>query len=150
MPIVPSKFNTILANSLYECSNTGQSTNYFYTCLNYPINSTLTKAIDRGYLKGWGGLTSQRTHRHISVSIESKMGHMDQQRQGFQSTHPTPKTVPLQVLDIFDYPMEDVPQEPHNACIHFVFMAIYEIMETSSLIKQAASLSHQTAATHML
>jgi hypothetical protein len=23
--------------------------------------------------------------------------------------------------------MEDVPQEPHNTCTHFVFMAIYEI-----------------------
>jgi hypothetical protein len=23
--------------------------------------------------------------------------------------------------------MEDVSQEPHNACTHFIFMAIYEI-----------------------
>jgi hypothetical protein len=35
--------------------------------------------------------------------------------------------VPLQVPDIFDDPMEDVPQEPHNACTHFIFMAIYKI-----------------------
>jgi hypothetical protein len=37
MPIVPSKSNTTLANSLYECSNTGQLMNYYYTCLNYPV-----------------------------------------------------------------------------------------------------------------
>jgi hypothetical protein len=56
------------------------------------------------------------------------MGHMDQQRQGVRSTQPTPTTVPLQVPDIFDAdPMEDVPQEPHNARIQFVFMAIYKI-----------------------
>jgi hypothetical protein len=52
---------------------------------------------------------------------------MDQQRQGVQSTQPTPTTMPLQVPDIFDDPMEDVPQEPHNAHTHFVFMAIYKI-----------------------
>jgi hypothetical protein len=52
---------------------------------------------------------------------------MDQQRQGVQSTQPAPTTVPLQVPDIFDDRMEDVPQEPHNARTHFVFMVIYEI-----------------------
>jgi hypothetical protein len=31
------------------------------------------------------------------------------------------------VPDIFDDPMEDVPQEPHNSHTHFVFMAIYKI-----------------------
>jgi hypothetical protein len=128
MPIVPSKSNAVLANSLYECSNTGQLTNYYYTCLNYPVKSKLTKAIDRGYLKGWGGLTSQQTpHCHISVSTESKMGHMDQQRQGVQSTHPTPTTVPRQVPDSFDNHMEDVAQESHSARTHFVFMAINKI-----------------------
>jgi hypothetical protein len=127
MPIIPSESNTTLANSLYECSNMGQLTNYHYACLNYPIKSTLTKAINRGYLKGWRRLTSQRTHRHISVSTESEMGHMGQQRQGVQSMQPTPTTVPLQVPNIFDDPMEDVPQEPHNAHTHSVFMAIYEI-----------------------
>jgi hypothetical protein len=127
MSIMPSESNTTLANSLYECSNMGQLTNYYYACLNYPVKSTLTKAISRGYLKGWWGLTSQRTHHHISVSTDSQMGHMDQQRQGVQSTQPTPTTVPLQVPNIFYDPMEDVPQEPHNAHTHFVFMAIYEI-----------------------
>jgi hypothetical protein len=35
--------------------------------------------------------------------------------------------MPLQVPNIFDDPMEDVLQEPHNAHNHFVFMAIYKI-----------------------
>jgi hypothetical protein len=91
MPIVPSESNATLANSLYKCSNTGQLTNYYYACLNYPLKSTLTKAINRGYLKSWQGLTSQQTRHHISVSTESKMGHMDQQCQGVQSTQPIPK-----------------------------------------------------------
>jgi hypothetical protein len=127
MTIVPSKSNATLANSLYKCSNTGHLTYYYYAYLNYPVKSTLTKAIDGGYLKGWWELTSQRTHCHISVSTESKMGHMDQQCQGVLSTHPTSTTVPLQVPDSFDDSMEDVPQESHNNRTHFVFMAIYEI-----------------------
>jgi hypothetical protein len=52
---------------------------------------------------------------------------MDQQHQGVQSTQPTPTTEPLQVPDSFNDPTEVVPQEPHNTCTHFVFMAIYEI-----------------------
>jgi hypothetical protein len=82
MHVVPSKSDRTLANSLYKCSNTGQLMNYYYACLNYPIKSTLTKAIDRGYLKGWQGLTSQWTHHHISISTESKIGYMDQNCQG--------------------------------------------------------------------
>jgi hypothetical protein len=100
---------------------------YYYVCLNYPVKSTLTKAINRDYLKGWRGLMSQQTRCHIFVSTDSEMGHMDQQPQGVQSTQPTPTTMPLQVPDSFDNPMEDVPQEPHNAHTHFVFMAIYKI-----------------------
>jgi hypothetical protein len=109
MPIVPSESSATLANSLYECSNTGQLTNYYYACLNCTVKSTLNKAINRGYLKGWRGLPSQQTPRHISVSTESEMGHMDQQRQEVQSTHPTPSTMPFQVPNSFNDPMEDVP-----------------------------------------
>ncbi len=58
MQIVPSESNMTLANSLYECSNTGQLINYDYVCLNYPVKLTLFKNINRGYLKGWQGLTS--------------------------------------------------------------------------------------------
>ncbi len=35
--------------------------------------------------------------------------------------------MPLQVHNIFDDSMEDVPQEPYNARTHFVFMTIYNI-----------------------
>jgi hypothetical protein len=107
-----------------------QLTSYYYPCLNSPINSTLIKAIDRGYLKGWRGLTSQPTCHYISIFTEFEMGHMDQNCQDVRSTPPSfpnPTTKPIRVPDIIDDPMEDVPQEPHNTRTHFVFMAIYEI-----------------------
>jgi hypothetical protein len=47
------------ANSLYECSNTHQLIHYYYACLNQPVPSSLLQAIDRGYFRGWQGLTSQ-------------------------------------------------------------------------------------------
>ncbi len=125
MPIVPSKSNTTLAKSLYECSNMGQLTNYCYTCLNYPVNSTLTKAIDRGYLKGWQGLTSQWTSRHISHGIWNGSHGSTTPRSSIHSTHSNNRaTSGSQYLW---QPLEDVPQEPHSACTHFVFMAIYKI-----------------------
>jgi hypothetical protein len=52
---------------------------------------------------------------------------MDQNYLGVQSPQPTPTTEPFWVPDIFNDPIEDVPQEPHNTCTHFVFMAIYTI-----------------------
>ncbi len=66
------------ANSLYECSNTNQLINFYYACFNYPTVSSLTKAIDRRYMRGWQRLTSQQVKHQIVVSPESKMGHMDQ------------------------------------------------------------------------
>jgi hypothetical protein len=51
--IKPTKSDTALADSLYECLNMDQSTNSYYACLNYPVKSMLIKAIDRGYLKRW-------------------------------------------------------------------------------------------------
>jgi hypothetical protein len=69
---------TTQANSLYKCSNTNQLINLYYACFNYPTISSLTKAIDCRYMKNWGGLTSQRVKRLIVISLESKMGHMDQ------------------------------------------------------------------------
>ena len=36
-PIEPTESDTALANNLYKYSNRGQSTKYYYACLNYPV-----------------------------------------------------------------------------------------------------------------
>jgi hypothetical protein len=41
---------TMHAYSLYQCSNTNKLTHFYYTCLNYPIVSTLIEAIKAKYL----------------------------------------------------------------------------------------------------
>ncbi len=46
------------AYSLYECSTMHKLMHFYYTCLNYPVVSTLIKAIKAGYLRCWPGLTT--------------------------------------------------------------------------------------------
>jgi hypothetical protein len=41
---------TTHAYSLYECSTMHKLTHFYYACLNYPVISTLIKAINAGYL----------------------------------------------------------------------------------------------------
>ncbi len=68
--IVPSKSYTTLANSLYKCSNMGQLKNYYYSCLNHPIKSTLTKAIDKGNRKEMvGSNITMDTSSHLYLHI---------------------------------------------------------------------------------
>ncbi len=150
MPIMPSKSNATLANSLYKCSNTGQLTNYYYACLNYPIKSTLTKAIGRGYLKDWWGLTSQQTHQHISVSTESKMGHMDQQCQGVQSTQPLQQPCHFRLPTALMTLWRTSLRNPTMPALTLSSWPSMKSIATSSPITQAASPLHQTAAMHML
>jgi hypothetical protein len=56
--ITPAISPVVEANSLYEWENTYQLTNFYHVTLNYPVVSTLVKAINKGYLKGFAGLKS--------------------------------------------------------------------------------------------
>ncbi len=104
------------ANGLYECNNTYQLMNYYHATLNYPVVSTLVKAIDKGCLKG--------------VNDETEKGHMDQSWQGKRSTK---VSTPLENQSAFPPnfklidTMEPLPQEPFNARTHIVFMTIIEV-----------------------
>ncbi len=128
----------------------GQLTNYYHVCLKYPVKSTLTKAINRGYLKGWRGLTSQLTCRHISVSTESKL---DTWINNAKESNPLN---PLQQLCHFEFLISlmtlwrmSLRNPPMPALTSFSWPSM-KSMATSSSISQAASLSHQTVAMHML
>jgi hypothetical protein len=119
---------TAHAYSLYKCSTTHKLMHFYYACLNYPVVSTLIKAINAGYLRGWPGLTSDRVHRHINVSVKSKQGHMNQVPQGLQSMQPTSATVPIALpSNQVDSNMDNAPQVPANICTHHVFMTVHLI-----------------------
>ena len=68
------------------------------------------------------------------------MGHMDQVWKGTCSTQPrtpTNHTIPTSALPHMpnlhiDNYMVDIPQEPHNACTHIIFMHTHAINSTTS------------------
>ena len=111
------------ANSLYDCDNTQQLTRFYHACLFSPAKSTLLKAINRGYLKGFPGLTSARVSRHITINDATEKGHMDQTRQG---QRPTSRSNPSIVLINTNDDTEDEcvapPSAIHNS--HLVFMTL--------------------------
>jgi hypothetical protein len=118
------------ANNLYECDNTYQLINFYHVTLNYPVVSMLVKAIYKGYLKGFAGLTLRQVCQHIKGNNKTEKCHMDQSSQGRQSTKTgSPASIPLpfppnsKLVDT----MKPLPQEPFNACTHFVFMTIIKI-----------------------
>jgi hypothetical protein len=106
---------------------------FYYACLNFPVMSTLIHALNAGYLKGFPGLTADRVHQQIDVSVESECGHMDQVRQGIRSTKPAAATSPIVLqANLVDTNMDAAPQEPTNECTHYVFMTVREVMGSVS------------------
>jgi hypothetical protein len=81
---------TAIVHILYNCNNMQQQTHFYHTCLILPVVSTLTNGINKGYLKGFYGLTAQRVQCHIQINNSTTKGHMDQSRQGQCSMQPKP------------------------------------------------------------
>jgi hypothetical protein len=62
------------ANSLYECDNTHQLIHFYHATLNYLVVSTLVKANNKGYLKGFASLTLHQVFQHIKVNNKTEKG----------------------------------------------------------------------------
>jgi hypothetical protein len=138
------------AISLYECNNTNQLINFYHATLTYPVVSMLVKAINKGYLKGFAGLTSCQVHHHIKINNKTDKGNMDQSCQGKRSMKTSsPEGIPLpfppnsEPIDT----MELLPQELFNTRTHFIFMTIIEISGMCSAINWAGFPSLLTEAT---
>ena len=75
---------------------------YFHACLFSPTKSTLLKAIQNGNLATWPALTHNNVHKYMDETTATALGHLDQCRQGLQSTKTThiadddltPKAIP--------------------------------------------------------
>ncbi|KAL7478261.1 hypothetical protein ACHAW6_004033, partial [Cyclotella cf. meneghiniana] len=117
----------ILANSafhpIYECSNTSQLIHFYYATMGYPVISTWCKAIDKGYFRGWNGLTSDRVRKFIKPSEASEKGHMDQRRANIRST----KSSPVSRTSHENDHMIEHEQTPNNDKTNMVFMTMVEI-----------------------
>eukprot|EP00804_Cyclotella_cryptica_P009708 CCRYP_011254-RA/>CCRYP_011254-RA protein AED:0.28 eAED:0.25 QI:0/-1/0/1/-1/1/1/0/682 len=107
---------------IYECTNTNQLINFYHATMGYPVVSTWCKAIDKGYFRGWNGLTSDRVRKFIRPSSPSEQGHMDQSRAYIRSTRQSPNTSSTPT----DH-MTEHPQAPNNNKTNVVYMSIIEV-----------------------
>ena len=86
-----------VANGLLRAKTTKSDLAMYHSAsLGNPTPSTLLPAIKAGFLKSFPGLTENLITKHLPKSIETSMGHLNQQYQGTQSTKstPTPPTTP--------------------------------------------------------
>ena len=88
--------------------------------MGYPVISTWTKAIDKGYFRGWRGPTSDRVRQFIKPSAQSEQGHMDQKRTGIRSTKSS-------FVNTLPNPMDEPDQAPNNDKTNIVFMTLAEV-----------------------
>ena len=78
--------STCQVNSIYDCQGEKQLIQFYHATLFSPVKTTLLKAIKKGYLRGWPGLTAQAVQRNINVEEATVKGHLNQKRQGIRST----------------------------------------------------------------
>jgi hypothetical protein len=89
------------------------------------VVSTLTNAINKGYLKGFPGLTAQHICRHVQINNGTKKGHMDQTRQGQRSPQPNPTSTSNanNLLNNNDV----LPGHINEGLTNLLFMVIHDI-----------------------
>jgi hypothetical protein len=97
---------------------------FYHTCLFSPVLSTSINAINKGYLKGFPGLTAQRARRHIIINDATIKSHMDQTRQGQRTTQPTQLPIALPPPD---NTIDLVAQEPNNVMTNLTYTLIHNI-----------------------
>ena len=66
-------------------------------CFSPPIK-TFLQALQRNQLITWPGLTSKLVTKYLTPTIATAKGHLNQERQGLQSTNPSPSFTPEDML----------------------------------------------------
>ena len=98
-PTEAIKESILNANGVIRAKTTRSDlAKYHYESLGSPAPSTLLPAIKNGFLKTFPGLTEELIKKHLPKSIESSLGHLNQSKQGTQST--LPKTVTFDDIKI--------------------------------------------------
>ena len=76
-------------NLSYMSKNVREMTRFMFAALGSPSLSTLHKAIRKGYLKSWPGLTTTNVTQHIQFNDATMKGHLDHVRKNLRSTTTT-------------------------------------------------------------
>jgi Reverse transcriptase (RNA-dependent DNA polymerase) len=86
LPNFPSPTSSSAANAAYALSTDAAFVKYTHAAFGSPSISTFEKAVRRGYLKSYPRLTPALLTAHPPHSIATAQGHLDQHRQGQNST----------------------------------------------------------------
>ena len=95
---------------------------WHHASLGSPTVSRLLKALDKGYLHGFPGLTSRTVRNHPPFSAATVKGHQDRVRKNLQSTKPTPdaRRTDSDFIDVFHddipFPSSDSPNTRSHQC----------------------------------
>jgi hypothetical protein len=74
------------ANNVYELRNTGALFNYLHTTMFSPTQYALLRAVKKGHLTTWTGLTEEAISKNLKMTPATEMGRMTQRRQHIRST----------------------------------------------------------------
>ena len=88
-----------------------------------PAKDTLIKAIKKHHFKSWPGLTVKLVRKSLPDSVATAKGHLNQERQGLQSTK-TSKVPPLDTELITEdddmFPLSDTPNLKHHQVVYTI------------------------------
>ena len=101
-----------------------------------PALSTLQKALERGYLPNFMGLTTKSLRQHPPQSVAMVKGHLDQTRKNLRST----KQMPPVLMPGLDESNNDPPSvtfpisDPGNARTHYCYASVFDPAEATGQI----------------
>ena len=81
---------TAVANAVMSLPSDKAFVQFMHAAFGSPAISTFLRAARRGYLNTLPRLTAKMICTHKPISVATAMGHLDQQRQGLDSTTPKP------------------------------------------------------------
>ena len=94
-----------------------QLVQYLHACCFSPVPSTFKKAIKKGFLKSFPGLTEELIEKYLPTSIVTANRHLVQERQHLQSTKGNKSTnVPSPIKNSCDK-MTDLTVQNHNEAL---------------------------------
>jgi hypothetical protein len=71
---------------MYELRNIGALVHYLHKSLFSPTKSAMLQVVKDGHLITWPGLTEDAINKHLKLTPDTAMGHMNQRRQNIIST----------------------------------------------------------------
>ena len=105
------------ANAIISKNKSKQDlASYYHSCCFSPAISTFTKAIKNGNFHSWPGLQELSLYTFLQKTMATSMGHLDQERQGLQSTKPTISSLPTDIDNDF-FPSKLSPPLKTHDCI---------------------------------